>query len=92
MNTITNVHPADELYALRAQIKVLQEREGELRDILLAGNDASREGDEYRAFVIPSSRETLDRKSIEAALGREVIEPFLKKTDIKTVKLAKKEG
>ena len=28
----SNVHPADELFTLRAQIKGLQERESELRD------------------------------------------------------------
>jgi hypothetical protein len=88
---LTNVHPADELYDLRAKIKVLQERETELRDVLLAGNDASREGAEYRAFVIPSVRETLDKNAITLALGKDVIEPFLKKSEVKTLKLAKKE-
>lgn len=92
MSYPSNIHPADELFALRAQIKALTDREAQLRETLLDTNDAGREGAEYRAFVIPSTRETLDTKAITLALGREVIEPFLKKSQIKTLKLAKREG
>jgi hypothetical protein len=92
MSFPSNIHPADELFALRAQIKALSEREAELRDALLSTNDAGREGADYRAFVIPSKRETLDRKACELALGRDVIEPFLKVSEVRTVKLAKKEA
>lgn len=88
----SNIHPADELFTLRAQIKALQEREAELRDALLASNDAGREGAEYRAFVIPSTRETLDKTAITLALGKDVIEPFLKRSEVKTLKLAKKDA
>jgi hypothetical protein len=34
---IVNVHPVDELFRIRAQIKNLQEREGQLREELLSG-------------------------------------------------------
>lgn len=91
MSYPSNMHPADELHAVRAQIKTLQERESELRDTLLAANDDGRDGASYRAFVLPSTRETLDRKAITAALGLDVVAPFLKLTLVKTVKLAKKE-
>jgi hypothetical protein len=92
MSFPSNIHPADELFALRAQIKALQDRESELRDALMETNDAGREGAEYRAFIIPSTRETLDKAAITLALGKDVIEPFLKKSLVKTLKLAKKDA
>jgi hypothetical protein len=88
--SIPNIHPADELAAIREEIKQLQDRESELRTKLLGCTDAEREGNEYRAFVIASSRETVDKTSLIAALGREVVEPFLKTTQVQTLKTARK--
>ena len=88
----SNIHPADEMQALRAQIKALQDRESQLRDVLLAANDAGREGAAYRAFVMVSTRETLDKNAITAALGKDVVEPFMQKSEMKTLKLAKKDA
>jgi hypothetical protein len=45
-----NRHPADELADVRAGLKRLQEREGELRALLLAKN-ADLVGDEYSAEI-----------------------------------------
>jgi len=84
-----NVHPADELAALREEIKVRQARVDALRDQLLAdGADLS--GDEYVAVLVPSVRETLDRKAITEAYGEKAIAPFIKSTAYKTVKLVEK--
>jgi len=80
------------MQALRAQIKALQDRESQLRDVLLAANDAGREGAAYRAFVMVSTRETLDKNAITAALGKDVVEPFMRKSEMKTLKLAKKDA
>ena len=88
----SNIHPADEMQALRTQIKALQDRESQLRDVLLAANDAGREGAAYRAFVMVSTRETLDKNAITAALGKDVVEPFMRKSEMKTLKLAKKDA
>jgi Toprim domain len=83
---LTNVHPADELSAVREEIKLLQERESELREVLLAA-DADLKGDQYTAKIIPGVRETLDRKAITEAFGEAAIAPFVKATHFKTVKL-----
>ena len=88
---IPNIHPADELAAIREEIKQLQDRESDLRALLLKASDADREGNEYRAFVIASKRESLDKAAIEAALGRDVIEPFIKSTNVQTLKTARKQ-
>ena len=88
---IPNIHPADELAAIREEIKQLQDRESDLRALLLKASDAEREGNEYRAFVLSSKRESLDKAAIEAALGRAVIEPFIKSTNVQTLKTARKQ-
>jgi hypothetical protein len=90
--SILNIHPADELAAIREEIKILQEREDILRNALMSGTEADRNGKQYRAYVQTSTRETIDKASIIAALGLDVVQPFLKKSDVKSLKLAKKEG
>jgi len=91
MTKLTNVHPADELAAVREEIKQLQGVESDLRAKLLAMTDAEREGDQYRAFVVSSNRETVDKTSMIAALGREVVEPFIKTSAVTTLKTARKD-
>jgi hypothetical protein len=81
-----NIHPADELAAMREEIKIMQGRADDLRDMLLA-EGADLRGDQYTAAIIPGTRETLDRKAIEEAFGEAAVAPFLKKTTYKTVKL-----
>jgi len=89
--TLTNVHPADELAAVREEIKQLQGVESDLRAKLLAMTDAEREGDQYRAFVIQSNRETIDKVALIAALGREVVETYIKTSAVTTLKTARKD-
>lgn len=83
---LTNVHPVDELAAVREEIKLLQERADELRGQLLA-DGADLRGDQYTADIVPSVRETLDRKALIEAYGDKAIAPFIKTTSYKTVKL-----
>jgi hypothetical protein len=83
---LSNVHPADELAAVREEIKILADREDSLRKLLLA-DGANLEGDQYHAFIQPGVRETLDRKAITEAFGEAAIAPFIKATHYKTVKL-----
>ena len=83
---IPNIHPADELSACREEIKILTNRADELRDQLLA-EGASLKGDQYTAYIVPGTRETLDRKAITEAFGEAAIAPFIKATNFKTVKL-----
>lgn len=83
---LPNIHPADELAALREEQKILEKRVEELRELLLkAGADLK--GDQYTASIVPGVRETLDRKAITEAFGEAAIAPFVKATPFKTVKL-----
>jgi hypothetical protein len=83
-----NIHPADELSAVREEIKILKGREDELRDWLLSEYpDGDLKGDQYTASIIPGVRETLDRKAITEAFGEAAVAPFVKSTHFKTVKL-----
>jgi hypothetical protein len=90
--TLTNVHPADELAAVREEIKQLQNVESDLRARLLLMSDKEREGDQYRAFTVSSNRETVDKTSMIAALGRDVVEPFIKTSAVVTLKTARKDN
>jgi hypothetical protein len=83
---LVNIHPADELSACREEIKILQGRADELRDLLLA-DGADLKGHMYTANIIPGVRETLDRKAITEVLVA-AIAPFVKATNFKTVKLS----
>jgi hypothetical protein len=86
----TNVHPADELAAIREEIKQLQDRESFLRTSLLEADEAGREGNQYRAAVILSNRESIDKAAIVAALGIDVVAPFMRSTPVKTLKTIRK--
>lgn len=83
---LPNIHPADELSAVREEIKILTARADELRDLLLE-DGADLNGDQYTANIIPGVRETLDRKALTEAYGEAAIMPFIKKTHYQTVKL-----
>jgi hypothetical protein len=90
--TLFNIHPADELAAVREEIKILEDRENTLRMALMNASEADRDGKQYRAYIQSSSRESVDKPSLIAAFGEDVIAPFLKKTDVRSLKLAKKEN
>lgn len=83
---LPNIHPADELAAVREEQKILEKRADELREQLLAAG-ADLKGDQYTANIVPGIRETLDRKAITEAFGEAAIAPFVKATHFKTVKL-----
>jgi hypothetical protein len=86
MNNLTNIHPADELAALREEMKIMGAREDELRAILLK-DGADLNGDQYTAAILPSTRETVDKNALVAELGRETVARFLKTSNVRTVKL-----
>ena len=83
---LANIHPADELSAVREEIKILEKRADELRDKLLA-DGADLRGDQYTAVIHPGTREMLDRKAITEAFGEEAVAPFIRITTYKTVRL-----
>jgi hypothetical protein len=83
---LPNIHPADELAALREEIKQLTAHADGLRDQLLA-EGADLKGDQYTANIVPGVRETLDRKALTEVFGEAALAPFIKRTSFKTVKL-----
>jgi hypothetical protein len=83
---LPNIHPADELSAVREELKQLQDRADELRELLLA-EGADLKGDQYTANIVPGVRETLDRKALTEVFGEAALAPFIKRTSFKTVKL-----
>ena len=89
METLINIHPADELAAIREDIKQLQSREDELRAILLK-DGADLNGDQYTATIQPSTRESVDKNALIAELGIEQVRRFLKSTLVRSVKLVAK--
>ena len=88
-NLLINIHPADELAALRDEIRQLQSREDELRAILLK-DGADLNGDQYVASIHPSTRESVDRNALIAELGMDRVRRFLKSTLVRSVKLVAK--
>ena len=86
---LINIHPADELAAIREEIKQMQVREDQLR-VLLLKDGADLNGDQYTATIIPGMRETVDKNALIAELGRPAVERFLKTSSFKSVKLVAK--
>ena len=86
MTHLPNIHPVDELAALREDIKQLQAREDVLRAELLK-DGADLDGKQYQGFIQPSTRETVDKNALIAELGKEAVQPFLKTTLVRSVKL-----
>lgn len=86
----TNFRPADELLAVRAEIKRLEARESELRQVFIDAEPGSKlfVGEYAFVSITHSARKTLDKAALIAEFGEDVIEPFMKTTDITTVKCA----
>jgi hypothetical protein len=83
---ISNLHPADELHDVRAQIKVLEEREAELRAVLLSG-ECGLAGDAYTAWIAEQEQARLDGTAARKALG-DVLAPFTITRRIQQVRLS----
>lgn len=85
-----NIHPADELAAIREEIKILESRADQLKAYFLEEDRVSDDftGKTTRVQVVASTRETIDRAAIIAELGREVVDPFIKKTSVRSVRVS----
>lgn len=82
---MTNRHPIDELYDVRAQIAALKLREEALRDTIL--RDHLTEGDEYRAEIITQNRVNLDRKALSTMVDAAVLDLCSKASAVTVLKL-----
>jgi hypothetical protein len=86
---LPNVHPVDELQAIREEINYLTARADDIREqLLLEGADLT--GNMYAAKIIASKRETVDKKALIEAFGEEAIAPYIRTTSYKTVKITEK--
>ena len=66
--SISNIHPADALADIRAEIRSLQIKEGFLRGKIL-DSDGCLKGDFYEASVTRQKVMKLDQEKLEKALG-----------------------
>lgn len=83
--SISNLPAPDELAMVRAQIKNLQDRETELRNLLLA-DPASRTGNSYLAEVREVEQSRTDLKEMRA-MHPQVVEEFTFKVKVPRVAL-----
>ena len=85
-----NFRPADELLSVRAEIKRLEAREAELRQVFIDAEEGSKVflGEYAFVSITHSARKTLDRAALVAEFGEDAIEPFMKTTDVTIVKCA----
>lgn len=74
-----NIHPADELHEVRAQIRELEERESELRQMFLDEKCGLR-GNEFRVEIKKQDRHSYDIKAIVQKMGASNLRPFQKTT------------
>ncbi len=77
----------DELAGIKAQIAALQVKEKALVAALKATGMDRIVGTLHEAVISLSERETVDTKALRADLGEELIKPYLRMTDIETLKL-----
>jgi hypothetical protein len=68
----TNRHPVDELADIRAERRRIEEREAELRNILLA-DGADLHGHDYRARITTIRQRRLNRDLLEQRFGPEAV-------------------
>lgn len=89
MNTaeLLNVHPADELAELRQEQKQLEEREAKLKAVLLELPPGERHGKFASVNIHQQTRETLDRKQLEAELGKDRLKKYLRETTYSVFKV-----
>lgn len=85
--SLSNVHPADALAEIRAEIKALQVREAFFRGKLMA-EDASLIGAAYQATVETHKTMRLDQEKLTKALGD--LEPFKSESVLVMVRVKKR--
>src|SRR4029077_15998416 len=91
-NTVTqptNRHPVDELADVRAERRRLEEREAELRNILLA-HGADLDGDDYQARILHRHYPRLNYGLVVCRFGEEAAAECCKTAEATTIKLGKK--
>lgn len=80
----------DELGLLKAQIAGLEAREKEITTALKDGGRDAYAGKLYDCTVSLSERVSVDTKKLRADLGEDLITPYLRTTDVTTLKVTAK--
>ncbi len=80
----------DELGLIKAQIAELQQKEKALADALKATGLNSFAGTFFDCSISRSERETVDTKALRADLGEELIKPYIKSTEVVSLRLVAK--
>ena len=83
----SNRHPADKMGDVRKRIAEFEEREDELREILIAATEAERVGEEWIAHVSEQHRKRLDREALTEHFGAEALQPFTRESVATVLKL-----
>ena len=84
----SNRHPVDELGDVRQNIKLLQEREQQLRTMIIAG-ECGKVGEENAATVKVVSRRSICIADVEDAFGMEATSQIIKTNDTNVVSVTK---
>lgn len=82
-----NRHPSDEIADIRDQIAALKTRETQLRDALLTAELSDRIGEEWIAEIKESKSSRLDNDALRKHFGLEALQPFMRESVIKSIKL-----
>ena len=72
-----NRHPADELAAIRKEMRELAKRESELRVRLMLLPESERRGHQYCASIATYEQNHLNMQKLRRALGAELLKPFM---------------
>jgi hypothetical protein len=83
---VPNRHPVDQLADIRAEIKVLKQREEALRSEVLA-NPEDLAGDENEALLCQTRVERVDLDLMKRELGLLFLRPFLREQVVTSVRL-----
>ncbi len=86
-NSLSNVHPADELAEIRAEIKALQVKEARMREKLLADR-TDLVGDVYEATIEHQKTMRLDQEKLAKALGD--LAPFKSESTLVMVRVKRR--
>lgn len=81
-----DTHPVDALAAIRSKIKLLEQREAEIRDALLAaGADLNGEG--YRARITIKSHARVSAALLAAHYGAQAVDQCSRPVSVTTISL-----
>lgn len=82
-----NLHPVDELLAVRAEMAALKSREDALKLLVLEMDPRERFGRDAEASVTKSERSSLDTKALRAEMGDAWVDARSKTTVVTTIRV-----